>query len=364
MDALRQTGRFIVDAFKHFEGATSQQIYVFPTNEPEISSFTLRDRLRRTSEARTVLETILSATQQTYVFAPNQPELSKYAATNQNRFLVNVERYFDGATAQPTFIFPTNQPEIQSFLRILNSRLSNIGPAALIVSSTQSFEFSVSQPEIQAFLRRLNANRSDARSSVPILGSTQSYEFPVNQPDLSQTARLLDRTLLDAPRYSEGATQHQTFVFPPNQPEIESFLVAMDRSVSQTGPTPQLIGTTQLFEFPVNQPELVAYLAQLERDQRIVAATRYFEGSQVQEIYIFYPEQPVNRQIAILGSERNRLQPIYIYCAHTDAVRAILSALVAVSPLIKYVLSQIPGGGYVLGVVPAAPTVRINVIEN
>lgn len=246
-----------------FDGATSQQTYVFPNGLVEQSSYSILQRNRFLLGSAPFLDTIVAASQPTYIFPVSNPEMTGFALSHRNRFLVSVRRMDDGATVQQTSIFQPNQPELSRFSSLQHSR--SIVPAKPFIETLstvlfQQYLFPVSLPE-QASWARQQFPRSTVQATRILDGATiqQIQVFTPNQPDPSATSVFINR-----PRYSseprkqfDGAAISQSYI-PQVIPDLGTRYAFIARRATPQGqlrlesPT---VSSVQSDIFILNQPQ-------------------------------------------------------------------------------------------------------------
>lgn len=281
---LIQQNRFLVDAVKYSDGATVQQTHPVPPLSNPLFRYYLPDINRHLWEGPDqLLEGATS--QQTFVFPPNQPRREF-----DSRQPLDATKYFDGAIRDTaSFLFPVPQPrrELESRQPVDAVRYSEGATAQ------QQFIFPPSQPTLIPPRLQPEVVKSFDGATVQ-----QSYIFYPSQPDPTRVLLGLNtsRFLVEAIKQLEGAALQQTFIFPPNQPESSRILIPLNLNRFIVEPPKRFEGFTpvlQSYEFFPNQPETGRFAELSERNRRIVDAIKYFEGAiSDSRSFLFPPSQP------------------------------------------------------------------------
>lgn len=178
---------------EQFSGATVQQTYLFPPNQPEMRRYNFTDINRAWLWEGPEQQVDGSTRQQTYIFPPNQPELNAFTSkANLNRYNVEVTKQVNqGAILQAWYIYPVNQPQFKYYLPDINRFLATdgMGPQRQNTGATiqQTYVFSSTQPELRYNFPDLNRYLNEGsgqildQTIVPVV--VQTYIFGVYQPD-------------------------------------------------------------------------------------------------------------------------------------------------------------------------------------
>lgn len=246
--------------------------------------------------------------QQTYVFPVNQPEQSRYGYTQYNRYVVDAKiQANQGATVLRTDpIPPVSRPEMRYYFPDINRYTPSItGPVEQFNGATiqQTYIFPPNQPELIAYKNKFDTLRYIVDVAKRFDGATvqQTYIFPPNEPELNAYRALAERNryIIEVRKQvDQGSTVQQTYLFPPNEPEFSYYKPHNELRTLESAVRP-IEGSTiqQTYVFPPNQPELIAYSNRAAILQYIVEVKKQQDqGATVQQTYIFPIMQP-NRKI-------------------------------------------------------------------
>lgn len=257
----------IVAALPRLESPLVQQ--TFPVSQP-LTYLSSRQPVQPTSYFDG------ATTQQQYIFPPSQPQLLGRFDTNR---IVGAAPRFEGATVDTnSFLFPLSQPQL-----LARFDVNRIVGAPLRVDGATldrgSYIFPLSQPLIYL------ASRQPLSAAPRIEGATLDrtwFGFPLSQPVLAPPPRFQPLVI---PRFDGAVTDTRSYIFPPSQPLV--YLA----SRQPIGAPPRIDGATvdsTWFGFPPSQP----VLGPPQRLQPLV--TLRLDGTVADpRSYLFPPSQPL-----------------------------------------------------------------------
>lgn len=291
------------------QGATSQQTYVFPVNQPEPRRLADAAAVNAVANLPPTLYKSFDqgpTNQQTFPVPPvGQPPAQRYgygtAEFRDARSITPQAVRLEGPTVQQTFPVPVTQEALPAWYGYDSRRIVGTTPQLdgfVTPSAPQTYVFPVNQPEPIRTKAAVEVLRYIVGTVPQLDGATnqQTYVFPVNQVEPTRV-----RTLNESPRYLVGtvpqfggATLQQTYVFPVNQPEPTRVRAFNELLRYIVGAVPQLDGPTvqQTYVFPTNQPELTRVKALLETLRYVVNVVPRFEGPTTQATFVFPVSQP------------------------------------------------------------------------
>jgi hypothetical protein len=265
-------------------GATTQQTYVFPQNQPDQLRYAAKRGL--TAQVTPPLRSEGATSQQTYVFPPNQPEVSRYSAQRGLRTQVAPPPRVEGATVQAWFIYPPNQPELSRFSARQALRYVVPAPPRVhesVASQAQTYVFPVSQPERKYYVRTTFAD-TELPFDGPSAVVAQTYVFPLSQPDQARAASLqANRFIVAAAKQLDGAVVHESYLFTVGQPQGRR-QIQMARPKAPIDVT--TVAVTQTDVFTSGQTDLARWAERHRHRYQVPAPARVHEGAPPQT-YVF-----------------------------------------------------------------------------
>jgi hypothetical protein len=308
------------------QGATKQQWYVFPQNQPNQAAYAALHANRYVVD---VTKRFDGATKLSTDPIPpvGQPELIRYNLPDENRYMDMPVKRFDGATKLATFpVPPVSQPLFASYIPDFNRVIdaNDLGRQAQLDGATkmrtdpippvsQPLNYSWDANRFTDYLvKRLEGATTQPTNPIPPVSLPLNYSWDVNRYMWGGPKQMFDgvtkqqtfpissvsqpfNSYWDENRYVDllvkrfegsSAAPAQTYVFTTGRPVISSGLtvVSADLTISAAGATTQQTAPIP----PTSQPLTYSWDANRFTDLQV----KRFEGVASQQTYVFFPNQP------------------------------------------------------------------------